>query len=296
MFVYPKFIGEVYIQSFDIVDFGFNLLNVGDIILQRRGNRAYVTRTINVVKDMLQNYDGTSKSRLSSYRKSLNEKIETLMKFDIEILATLKEDEDIEGEIIQSSEIKDDIQDIIFQIDDKLSMEEQSLASHGSHSSLISSESRSSHAKLPKLTLKSFDGNPIEFQSFWDSFNAAVNDTGLEKIAKFNYLKSYLKGQALQSISGLTLTADNYDEALNILKRRYGNKQLLISKNIENLLNITPVHSIGDIKRIRSVHDEIEVYARNLQSLDVDKSKYGQMLVSIVMSKIPNEIKLVVTK
>jgi hypothetical protein len=26
------------------------------------------------------------------------------------------------------------------------------------------------HAKLPKLTLKQFDGQPCEWQAFWDSF------------------------------------------------------------------------------------------------------------------------------
>ena len=31
------------------------------------------------------------------------------------------------------------------------------------------------HVKLPKIKLKSFSGNPVEWLSFWDSFQASVD-------------------------------------------------------------------------------------------------------------------------
>ena len=34
---------------------------------------------------------------------------------------------------------------------------------------------RLDNAKLPKLKMKPFNGNPLEFLSFWDSFHAMVN-------------------------------------------------------------------------------------------------------------------------
>ena len=30
--------------------------------------------------------------------------------------------------------------------------------------------------KLPKIVLKKFDGNPTNFQSFWDSYNTAIHE------------------------------------------------------------------------------------------------------------------------
>ena len=43
--------------------------------------------------------------------------------------------------------------------------------------------------RLPKLNLPTFSGNPLSWQSFWDSFDAAVNsNTALDGIQKFNYL------------------------------------------------------------------------------------------------------------
>ena len=45
------------------------------------------------------------------------------------------------------------------------------------------------HSRLPKLVLPTFGGGPLEWLSFWDSFNVAVNSkTGLSDIEKFNYL------------------------------------------------------------------------------------------------------------
>ena len=53
------------------------------------------------------------------------------------------------------------------------------------------------HAKLPKLELKKFHGNPIEWYPFWESFKSAVHkNSNLSRADKFNYLTSYLTGTA----------------------------------------------------------------------------------------------------
>ena len=99
---------------------------------------------------------------------------------------------------------------------------------------------RSSHStrvKLPKLALRSFNGNITTWTTFWDSFESSIhNNTDLSEIDKFNYLKSLLEGTAREAISGLTLTSTNYKEAIAILKKRFGNKQQIISKHMDILL------------------------------------------------------------
>ena len=70
--------------------------------------------------------------------------------------------------------------------------------------------------------------------SFWDAFESSVhNNTKLAPIDKFNYLNSLLVKSASEAISGLSLTAGNYDEAVAILKRRFGNKQSIINRHME---------------------------------------------------------------
>ena len=52
-------------------------------------------------------------------------------------------------------------------------------------------------AKLPKIFLKIFRGDPISFTPFWDSFRSAVNDNpGLSDVDRFNYNPSNLFARA----------------------------------------------------------------------------------------------------
>ena len=85
-------------------------------------------------------------------------------------------------------------------------------------------------AKLPKLEVKPCDWDIIKWKSFWDQFNASIHSNNLiSKIEKFSYLKTFLNESASSCISGLTLTTENYDEAVKILEERFGNTQILVS-------------------------------------------------------------------
>ena len=111
-----------------------------------------------------------------------------------------------------------------------------------------------SNGKLPNLSIKCFNGDPIEFQNFFDSFRAAIHENNyLKSITKFNYLRTFLGEAALASISGLPLTAKNYNQAIEILERRYGNKQLLITSQTNQLLSISSMTSTNDIKKVREL-------------------------------------------
>ena len=153
--------------------------------------------------------------------------------------------------------------------------------------------------KLPKLDLKRFDGNISKWPSFWDAFESSVhNNTRLAAIDKFNYLNSLLVKSASEAISGLSLTAANYDEAIAILKRRFGNKQLIINKHMETLINITSIKSglTGNTQPLRQLYDLIESQVRSLKSLGVSPNSYGSLLSSVVMSKLPHDLRLMISR
>ena len=101
--------------------------------------------------------------------------------------------------------------------------------------------------KLPKLSLKNFYGESTSWPSWWDSFYSAVHaNKSLSEIDKFNYLRSLLEveGQASSAIAGLQLTAGNYTEAIDILRSRYGNKQIIISGYMDTLLKLPVATSL----------------------------------------------------
>ena len=49
--------------------------------------------------------------------------------------------------------------------------------------------------KLPKLNLPVFNGDVLQWQSFWDQFVAAVDSTDLPDVSKFSYLRASLEGE-----------------------------------------------------------------------------------------------------
>ena len=85
---------------------------------------------------------------------------------------------------------------------------------------------RNDGVKLPKITLKTFSGNPLDWKSFKETFEAAEhNNESITNFEKFMYLKTYLDKSALQAIEGFLLTSENYTEACNLLNDQYGNEQ-----------------------------------------------------------------------
>ena len=98
------------------------------------------------------------------------------------------------------------------------------------------------HVKLPKLTMKRFNGDLTKWTTFWDSFSSSVHvNTALSGIDKFNYLISLLELTAAEAIAGLTSTEANYEEAVATLKRRFSNPQLIINRHMEALLTVQGV-------------------------------------------------------
>ena len=85
--------------------------------------------------------------------------------------------------------------------------------------------------------------------TFWDTFESAVHKhPTLSSIDKFNYLNSLSESAAAEAIAVLTLTSANYEEAVATLKRRFGNKQLIVNRYMDLLLNLEAVTSQHNLK------------------------------------------------
>ena len=99
---------------------------------------------------------------------------------------------------------------------------EQQMQSHlNSSSSHGSMASQSSHSvnRLPKLSLPTFSGDPLSWQTFWDCFSAAVDSSPvLSGVQKFNYVRAQLQGEAARAMARFPLTDANY---LHLIKERF---------------------------------------------------------------------------
>ena len=111
-----------------------------------------------------------------------------------------------------------------------------------------------------------------------------------------NYLCSFLVGEAESTVKGLKLSNDNYSIAKRLLEERYGDPQVLISAHISKLLNLDSVKNITNVKELRCLYDEVETQVRSLNCLGVNSNNYGPMLVPVLFSKIPEELKLIISR
>ena len=155
----------------------------------------------------------------------------------------------------------------------------------------------SPHVKLPKLSLKKFNGDLTRWTTFWDTFESAVHQNpALTNIDKFSYLNSLLESTASEAVAGLTLTSANYDEAVATLKRRFGNKQSIVNRYMELLLHLDAVTSTYNLKGLRQLFDAVESNVRGLKALGVSASSYGGLLSPILMSRLPAELRLIISR
>jgi len=81
--------------------------------------------------------------------------------------------------------------------------------------------------RLPKIDLSTFTEAYEEWRNFFDIFNSLIHfNTSLTDIQRFHYLKSALKGEAIQVISSIEISEANYADAWSRLQERYDNERI----------------------------------------------------------------------
>ena len=112
---------------------------------------------------------------------------------------------------------------------------------------------------------------------------------------KFNYLHSLLEGPAARSIKELTLTEANYESAIDLLRKRFGKLQKIIDAHMEEIIKI-PNCTTDKPQMLRSVCDQINIHIRGLAALNVNLDQYSSLLITIIMFKLPDDVKLRVAR
>ena len=144
---------------------------------------------------------------------------------------------------------------------------------------------------LPKLELPKFSGDLCEWTSFWEKFSAVIQTRGdLSNVTKFAYLESLLEGEAKAAIQGLSVTEANFQVACDILEKRYGRKEAIIFKHIQDILAM-PAES-GSTAALWTLHDALKGHTRALEVLGVKGGDFGVILNPIILSKLPSHVRM----
>ena len=91
--------------------------------------------------------------------------------------------------------------------------------------------------RLPKLDVPTFDGDILNWRTFWEQFCIAIHDCAhLSDAEKLAYLRHALKdGTAKSTIEGLSRSWDHYAEAVKCLETRYNRPKLIHQVHVKKI-------------------------------------------------------------
>ena len=255
-------------------------------MMQKRvAARGWITRCITTAESLLEE-DEVDRVALTSVKTELQTRLGALdaLQADLEVL--FEDESAMMDDIEKSGIVRDGVVSVIDKITKSLLSKEQN-----EEGEAVSVSSQSQSMKLPKLDLPKFSGDVLKWQSFWECFQASVDSSDMPDVSKFTYLRSLLVGEASHCIAGLPLTAANYVTACDLLKARFGRKEVIVFSHIQQILSISPPASC-DVHALRLLQDKLLIHVRSLEALDVTGDQYGVMLVPIILEKLPSVIRL----
>ena len=105
-------------------------------------------------------------------------------------------------------------------------------------------------------------------------------------------MKSFLCDSAKLKISGLSLSSENYKEAIDLLKQCYGNTQVLINAFVKKFVQLPAVQNSNNVECLRLFYDQVETSVQNLKTLGVEISTYDSLLIPLLTEKLSNDLRL----
>ncbi|XP_074028835.1 uncharacterized protein [Leptinotarsa decemlineata] len=150
----------------------------------------------------------------------------------------------------------------------------------------ISPVNNATNVRFPTLELPKFYGEYEKWGQFRDMFLALVhNDATMDKMEKFYYLISCIKGEFSKVIEAIEVTESNYENAWDLLKSRYENKLLTIKNHVRALVEAPAI--VRDVRaNLRKLTDDIQKHTRSLKTLGEPVDNWDTLLIYLISRKL----------
>lgn len=136
---------------------------------------------------------------------------------------------------------------------------------------------------LPHIKLPTFDGNIVNWETFYDLFNATVHSNkNIGDAQKMAILKGHLTGTAAALIQSYKITEANYPICLQVLKDQYENKKEIQYSLIDRLLTLPDIKP-GDSASIIKLVTETRNITNELKSQGIDLNSWNVLVVRLLM-------------
>ena len=124
----------------------------------------------------------------------------------------------------------------------------------------------STTAKMPKLIITKCNGTPQDWIRFWGQFEAQIDQSSVDAVTKFSYLKELVEVKVRKLIDGLSFTEEGYDKAKILLQRKYGETSEVIGAYVRSILKLPSVRK-RDVAKIHNFYETLLYNVESLQTL-----------------------------
>ena len=150
----------------------------------------------------------------------------------------------------------------------------------GQHGSVSVDESKG--VKLPKLEVPMFDGNLLNWKTFWEQFCVSVHSrTNISDAEKL--VQALKDGKAKHTIEGLSRTGDQYNEAVECLQQRYDRPRLIHRIHVQTIVETLQVKDGTGIELCR-LHDKVQQHLTALKAMGSEPP--GPFITSVMELKL----------
>ena len=150
--------------------------------------------------------------------------------------------------------------------------------------------------KLPTIQIPTFVGIYQEWPAFWDLYSSLIHQRAdISNVMKFSILRSNLGGTAMKVVDGLSITNQNYDVAVRMLKETYDDINRLSRSLLKEFSNLpSPKHTYDELLNFRLSYQKLLLQIEN-SGVNVDQS--DPLITSTITQKLSSETsKLLIQK
>ena len=275
-----------------------NSQEIKALVSIRTGVRSKITKVKKKLEECLNKIpfnEGDNQDRLDchvAYAETCLEEADTLHK---QMLEVARADESISDEETAKMADKNDDSleplNIVLAKVRRMRRELQARPASETAASVSNSSHRSVRIKLPTLDLLEFSGNVLDYTAFTQSFRAVHDNEELEPYEKFQYLQSKLKGAARNALAGFAPTNEAYPQAMEMLEKLYGNKDIIKMAHLNALDDLpSPTESVSSLQEYRH---KVETNLCHLKTAGIDSNDCANcsfMMAHRINRKLPSRI------
>ncbi|EZA55100.1 hypothetical protein X777_05355 [Ooceraea biroi] len=136
---------------------------------------------------------------------------------------------------------------------------------------------------LPPIQLPPFDGKCEDWEQFRNRFLSVIGENkDLTNFTKMHFLKSCLKGRALECVADIAVTGDNFELAWQSLISRFESKRRLLSLHLSTLINLPTISKESSVELL-ALRDKVNVAISSLKNLKRTPAElWNDLLVHLV--------------